>query len=172
MLAVTFTPESATYAAAADDYTAIWRDEGERIVAGLESHTTLTFAESTVDATVFEGISHSHPLKLRASYPRSVKLGTRIHELGHRLVSGARNPRVSFTADRPATEELHRNLDLFLFDVWTDLYGIDFAHEQVAVERKRTAMYLTAWDWALAMERAQRKAEFQRSLLFDGASAD
>lgn len=103
-------------------------------MTGLESHITLRFTESTVNATVFERISHSHPLKLRASYSRSVKLGTLVHELGHRLVYGARNPRVAFATARPSTEELHRTLDLFLFDVWTDLYGSEFAHEQVATE--------------------------------------
>ncbi len=136
-------------------------------MTGLESHITLRFTESTVNATVFERISHSHPLKLRASYSRSVKLGTLVHELGHRLVYGARNPRVAFATARPSTEELHRTLDLFLFDVWTDLYGSEFAHEQVATECARTPLYKAAWDWALAMDRTQRTAEFQRSLLFD-----
>jgi hypothetical protein len=167
MLVVTFAPQSDTYAAAAGEYSAIWRDEGARIVAGMEIHTSLRFAESAIDATVFEGISHSHPLSLRASYSRSVKLGTLIHELGHRLVAAARNPRVAFTTDPPGSPELHRNLDLFLFDLWTDLYGSDFAEEQVAVERARTAMYAAAWDWALGMDRVARAAEFQRSLVFD-----
>lgn len=160
--------EGAAYTEAAQEYQSLWTAEGSRIVSALEGTTALRFQESYVHAVVYSGISQSHPLCLRAEYPPEVKLGTLIHELGHRLVYGARHPAVRVSSDdRPSSEDVHKVLNLFLFDVWTDLYGEDFAQAQVAVERARTTMYASAWDWALDFDRATRAELFRRTLVDD-----
>lgn len=158
--------EGVAYAEAAEKYQDIWASEGTRIVSGLERATSLRFRETYIHAVVYSGVSQSHPLCLRAEYPESVKLGTLIHELGHRLAHAPGHPRVQFPSDRrPSSEELHKNLDLFLFDVWTQLYGDGFAQEQLAVERSRTPMYADAWDWALSFDRDTRGDLFRQSLV-------
>jgi hypothetical protein len=60
----------------------------------------------------------------------------------------------------PRSAELddHRLLDLFLYDVWTDLYGQAFADRMVSIERRIGPAYEAAWTWALAMTREQRQA--------------
>jgi hypothetical protein len=146
--------------AAADEYRQIWEEHGSKIVACLEDTTMLTFTESEIDATVFDGVSQSQPLKLRASHPPEVKLATLAHELGHRLLTG-RPPLIRWlrtveAADR--SREVHKILDLFLFDAWTDLYGADFARHQVEVESRWRPLYRDAWAWALALDRPTRQA--------------
>jgi hypothetical protein len=62
----------------------------------------------------------------------------------------------------PRTADLdeHRLLYLFLYDVWDALYGRAFADGMVAIERRIAGRYdyAAAWDWALAMNRAERQA--------------
>ena len=55
------------------------------------------------------------------------KKATLVHEMGHRL---------SFLLPRTAELDDHRLLYLFLYDVWTDLYGRAFADRMVAIERR------------------------------------
>ncbi|HEX2184216.1 MAG TPA: hypothetical protein VHN78_01755, partial [Chloroflexota bacterium] len=73
--------------AAAAEYRRLWEADGQRIVACLERLTGLRFAETSVEALVHEGVSTSHPLRLRASYAAETKAGTLVHELCHRLLS-------------------------------------------------------------------------------------
>ncbi|MEO7178936.1 MAG: hypothetical protein ABIW83_08830 [Allosphingosinicella sp.] len=48
-------------------------------------------------------------------------------------------------------------LYLFLYDVWTDLYGKDFADRMAGIERRIGPSYEVAWAWALAMNREERQ---------------
>jgi hypothetical protein len=68
-------------------------------------------------------------------------------------------PPLSFVPTQPRFD--HRLL-LFLYDVWTDLYGKDFAHRMVAIERRIPDRYNydAAWTWALAM-REERQARIR-----------
>ena len=113
---------------------------------------------------VFEGVSNAGsrgmPMYLRASYTADVKKATIVHELGHRLAA----PLTSL----PDGVDGHRVLNLFLYDVWDDLWGRAFADEQVVVEMGRRGVYdyETAWQWTLAYDRegrARRLAEIVAS---------
>jgi hypothetical protein len=92
MLEIRFHPESdePVLVAAAADYQRLWDAEGRRIVERLAALTGLRFAERVINALVFDGPSHCHPLRLRAGYDGETKLGTLIHELCHRLLRGNR----------------------------------------------------------------------------------
>lgn len=155
---MTFATEDTRFEAAAQDYRRIWAEDGARIMAAMENGTGLAFAEPAIRVIVFEGISSSgtgdRPMRLRASYTPEEKRGTLVHELGHRLIAAL--PR------DPDLDE-HRTLFLFLYDVWTDLYGRDFADRMVAVERRRRGVYDydAAWTWALSMTREQRRSRLQ-----------
>ena len=62
------------------------------------------------------------------------------------------------TLPRGSCLDDHRLLYLFLYDVWTDLYGRDFADRMVDIERRIGPAYEAAWSWALAMSREERQA--------------
>ena len=151
-LRLTFVPESVTFGAAAREYTELWSAEGERIVRAMESVSGLTFRDSAVTVIVYEGISMSGfrdiPMRMRASYSADTKKATLVHELGHRLQSGL------FRRE----EEEHGPLFLWLYDVWVQLYGREFADAQVEIEKRRRGPYPAAWDAALALAPAARAA--------------
>ena len=159
---VRFHPESEEPAVvlATAEYRRLWKAHGEKVVSELVAATGIRFAEPTVDAVVFEGMSQSHPLRLRASYDEETKLATLIHELAHRLVHG--HARLAIASD-PSEQQRrsHELIDLFLFDVWMELCGEAFARRQVEVESERRPVYREAWRVTLALDRASRAAKLR-----------
>jgi hypothetical protein len=157
-LRITFVPQADSFAAAAREYEQLWARDGDRIARAMQAAAGLAFRDTAVTAIVYEGVSSSGyretPMRMRASYSADTKKATLIHELGHRLQEGL------FRRD----EEEHGPLFLWIYDVWVDLYGQDFADAQVAVERRRRGPYPAAWDAALALSRTER-AERWRALL-------
>ena len=159
-LQISFTPESPEHARAAAEYERIWAAEGTRIIEEMEQESGLRFDETGVQAIVLEAASSSGfreiPMRLRASYPPDVKKGTLIHELGHRLQGHL------FRKE----DEDHPYLFLYLYDVWSDLYGREFADLQVKVESARKGLYdyETAWKNTLILTKAERKAKWQKFL--------
>jgi hypothetical protein len=155
-----FTPDSAEHTSAAAEYEQIWATEGERIINALENTTGLRFEENKISVIVLEEASSSGyraiPMRLRASYPLDVKKATLIHELGHRLQAEL------FKKE----DESHPYLFLYLYDVWTQLYGREFADQQVKVESARKGLYDydRAWKEALALTETQRKERWQNFL--------
>ncbi|MET1112857.1 MAG: hypothetical protein ABWX67_15160, partial [Allosphingosinicella sp.] len=91
-------------------------------------------------------------IRLRASYSPAYKKATLAHEIGHRL---------AFTLPRGSALDDHRLLYLFLYDVWTDLYGREFADRMAGIERRIGPAYEVAWAWALAMTREERRARLR-----------
>jgi len=134
-------------------YQELWDAHGDEIVRQLEARAGLQFAERDLDAQVHEGPSRSHPLTLRASYDRETKLGTLIHELADRLVVDA----------LPSARglESHEVIYLFLFEVWTDLFGRAFAQRQVDVESRRRPLYAAAWRNVHAIDPTARAARLR-----------
>jgi hypothetical protein len=155
---LTFVPEADSFRVAATEYTTIWATEGARIVHAMEAVSGLSFEDSAVVAIVYEGISQSgyreRPMRLRASYPSETKRATLIHELGHRLQAPLFQSR----------EEEHPELFLWLYDVWAELYGREFADAQVLVERRRRGVYPAAWDQALQLTEAERAARWRTAV--------
>lgn len=160
---ITFVPQSDSFAAAARDYEQLWATDGARIVRTMESVSGLrfeypAFSDTAITAIVFEGVSNSgyrrSPMHLRASYPADTKKATLVHELGHRLQAGL------FRRD----EEEHGPLFLWVYDVWVELYGRDFADEQVRVEKRRGGPYPKAWDDAMALTGVERASRWRAIL--------
>lgn len=157
---ITFRPASddAALVAAAAEYERLWRSDGERIVEALCRLAGLHFAAQRLEGVVHEGVSRSHPLRLRASYDSETKRGTLVHELAHRLIDQRESP------SDPSSADEHELIDLFLFDAWSELYGETFARRQVEVESQRRPMYQQAWRATLLLDRQARAAKL-RSLL-------
>ncbi len=150
---VSFAPVGPAFAPASDEYRRLWQAEGERIVAAMERVTGLPFPGSPIDAIVSEGrpmtAYDGRTIRLRASYSPAYKKATLVHELGHRLA-------LALPSDSGLDD--HRLLYLFLYDVWTDLYGEGFADRLASIERRIGPAYDSAWTWALAMTRDERQA--------------
>jgi hypothetical protein len=154
---IEFVPESPQFSSAAEEYRAIWKEDGNRIVKVFKKHTGLTLEPGPIRVIVFEGVSYSgdpeRPMQLRASYVKDTKRATLVHELSHRLIAKL----------VPQDFEDHPITFLFLYDVWVDLWGKEFADAQVKVERARRGIYETAWHDVMALtprERAQRWTAF------------
>jgi hypothetical protein len=149
-----FQPDSPQFADATREYQEIWAREGARIVAAMQEVSGLKVEDRAVKAIVLEESSSSgyqeSPMRLRASYPADTKKATLVHELGHRM-----------QADFFTSEEEHKYLFLWIYDVWVKLYGKEFADAQVAVERQRGRMYPAAWDFALSFTPAERAKKWK-----------
>lgn len=166
MIKMIFTPidSSKKFVKAASEYKQIWEKEKNKIVRSFKKITSLEFKQKKINALIYEGPSRSgtlnNPMKLRASYSPDIKLGTLIHELGHRLLYA--NGVVGET--RGLDEE--QCLFLFLYDVWVDLYGEKFAKSNVDVESGHKGIYdyKNAWTWALAGGKTERVKRLEEIL--------
>jgi len=173
-----FTPQSKTpaFEAAAAEYRSIWEAEGARIIEAMERLTTLRFPQKKIETQVFEGPSNASllfnragvpvgsrdPMRFRASYSADNKKGALVHELGHRMNLNLRT--------RPQDLDEHRLLFLYLYDLYVDLYGKEFADGQVAFGRTLKGLYDydTAWTWTLAMTLEERASRFAGVLKANG----
>ena len=77
-----------------------------------------------------------------------------VHELGHRMNAQLRR--------RTKDLDEHRLLFLYLYDLWVELYGKEFADREVAFERTLKGLYDydAAWTWTLSMTAEQRASMF------------
>jgi hypothetical protein len=151
---ISFKATEPGFKAAAQEYRQLWCDEGPRIIQALEEATGHPFPSTPIEVfvanvtpmTTYDG----RTMLLKASYPTYYKRATLVHELGHRL---------AFTMSRPADLDDHRLLYLFLHDVWSRLYGSQFADRMAQIESRITGRYdyAGAWKWALAMTPEQRR---------------
>jgi hypothetical protein len=150
---LTFIPAGPQLAAPADEYRRLWESEGDQIVTVMEEVTGLSYPDLPIEVIVTEGSPMTsfdgRTMRLRAGYSPTWKKATLVHELGHRL---------AFTLRRPAELDDHSLLYLFLYDVWTDLYGQPLADRMVSIERRIGPAYAAAWDFALSMTREERQA--------------
>ncbi len=129
----------------------------------MEQTRGLIFIDTAITVIVYEGKSSSgdniqSPMKLRASYLYDTKNATLIHELGHRL---------NFSVNYPPGYNDHNILFLYLYDVWVNLYGQRFAHEQVEIEESRRNPrndYRAMWQAALSLSKEERKSKLRQFL--------
>lgn len=154
-----FSPESDNFVVATEEYRSVWESEKDKIIYAMERISDLKFLDNKIGVIIFEGVSSAgfgdSPMKLRAGYNTEVKIGTMIHELGHRLIAQI--------TERPENLDEHRILFLVLYDIWTDLYGQEFADKMVGVEKKRKGVYdyESAWLWALSLSKEERINKFK-----------
>lgn len=172
-LTISFRPESddGKFTEDVKEYEEIWKTDGEKIISAMTRISGLNFQENHIEAIVYDGISRSGrntsmPMHFRASYPPEVKNGTLIHELAHRLLFPIVDPAKTNTNLDEKNEDLdsHQVLFLILYDIWTELYGREFADRNVKVENSRKGIYdyEKAWRWALNLGKEKRKEIFER----------
>ena len=155
---IVFAAEAPEFESAAKEYRQIWKQEGERIAATLHHLTGLHLEPGPIQTIVFEGVSNSGyrdiPMRMRASLPADTKRATLVHELSHRLIGHL----------VPKDFEEHPVIFLFVYDVWVELWGQEFADAQVVVESKRRGRYdyAGAWRDALALGKSGRAEAWAR----------
>jgi hypothetical protein len=158
MLTLRFIPifEDREFVDAVKEYETIWEKEGVKIIDMLKKITNLDFVDTRIAIVVYENMSMSgrgvsYIMKLRASYDYDTKLATLVHELSHRLL---------FVLKNKPLEDQHPTINFFLYDVWVELYGKDFADRMVDIEKERADIYKTSWEGALALGKDERKDKF------------
>jgi len=161
MININFYPESdkEEYVSAAKEYSEIWKKDGIKIFNAIENFSGLKFKTKLINAVTFEGPSYSLPLRLRSSYPESHKKATLIHELCHRILVD--NYFYIFD-NKNLSEDIHKIIYLFLYDIWVDLLGKKIANESKDVEiGYGDTTYKNAWGWALSFDKEARKLKFK-----------
>lgn len=157
-LNLVFVASDPTFESAKQEYDSIWQNESAVIIEAMERISGMKFIDTLVTVNIVEMPSNSggplSPMRLRASYPSVIKKGTLIHELGHRLHFCLKNK----------TKEVndHELLFLYLYDVWVELYGEEFAQQQILAENKRSNKkndYKAMWEAALALGKEDRRAK-------------
>ncbi|HET9429293.1 MAG TPA: hypothetical protein VFO69_13130 [Allosphingosinicella sp.] len=150
---VAFIPAAPDLAEPAEAYRRIWETDGSRIVRSMEEIVGVEYPASAIEVIISKGrpmtAFDGRTIRLRAGYSPNYMKATMVHELGHRL---------AFTLRRLPGLDDHELLYLFLYDVWTDLYGQPFADRMARIERRIGPSYAAAWDFALGLSRDERQA--------------
>jgi len=166
MIKIVFHPDSdqEDYSEIIGEYEQIWKDKGQRIINTIEKYGGMKFKEKTINAVVYFGSlpSRSRPLSLRANVPTKIRLGILVHELCHRILAGNK-VKIKFNDDENASLEVHKVLDLILYDIWTELYGKKFANKVKEWESNSWLdIYKKAWEWALSFDKTTRALKFKK----------
>jgi hypothetical protein len=162
MLQLRFIPifEDDNFLASAQEYESIWNEEKEMIIDAFNKVTGLSFVEDRIAAVIYEGRSFSgrRPndiMVLNWKPDIEVKKATLIHELSHRLLFNLKN-RIHGTS----TDE-HKDIFLFLYDVWVKLYGTNFADKMVEIEKAYGEVYLESWNYIFSMSEEERASKLR-----------
>ncbi len=153
------------------EYKEIWENDSKKIIDATENVSGLSFVESEINAIIYVSrslSSRSFPLSLRADLPLDIKKGLIVHELCHRLLSG-NHVRVKTKERKDLSLEIHKVLNLILYDIWVEVYNEKLADKMVEWESSsRKGLYKEAWDWALAIDKKERKKKFRQIIRKQG----
>ncbi len=158
---INFYPESNNrdYIKAALEYKKIWKKDGIKIIKLIGKYSGQKFKTKEINALTCNQVSYSSPLLLESGLTKNIKEGVIVHELLHRLLveNNYRLPNKNFT------ENVHRIIDLILFDIWVELFGEKLAKENMKHEIGYGCLdYKKAWDWALSFSKEERTKEFEK----------
>lgn len=168
---INFYPEqnNPDFEKAAGEYAKIWKKEGNKIVSVIEKVSGLKFKEKAINALTYDEISYSVPLQLQSNISLVHKKGTLVHELCHRLIVGNDIRLDVGYEDKNWNLEVHKHVDLILYDILVELYGEGFAKKEIEYEislwtGKDISPYKIAWEWATSMTKEDRQKEFKKYL--------
>jgi hypothetical protein len=161
---INFYPESnkKEYTKAVFEYRKIWNKDGKKILKLIEKYSNQQFEVKEINALIYNDISYSIPLTLESDLSKNIKKGVIVHELLHRLLveNNYYLPNENFT------EEVHKIIDLILFDIWVELFGEKHAKENIEHEIGYGCLdYKKAWDWAMGFLKGERQKKFEEMKL-------
>lgn len=158
MLKINFHPECdiPRFIEGAEDYKKIWQADGEKISTVIENISGFKFRAEEYNAIILDNKpSGSYPLILLSSYPFEKKQSTLIHELTHKVL-----PRTE--AMKQSELENHKVLNLILYEIWIEVYGMEFADNAIKGEIIWSDIYKEAWNWAISLSKEERQKEYQK----------
>ncbi len=158
MLTINFHPECdiPRFIEGAKEYKKIWSSEGEKITQAIEKISNFNFRAGTYNAIILDNKpSASYPLILLSSYSLEKKRATLVHELTHKVLP--RNEKM-----KASELENHKILNLILYEIWTELYGKEFADLSVEGESMFGDLYKQAWEYFFTLTKEQRQEEYQK----------
>jgi len=161
MIKINFYPESdrEKYVKAAKEYTEIWNKSGKKTFKSIEKISGLKFKTKLINAVTYKGHSNAFPLRLRSEYSRIDKEAVLTHELCHRLLD---DNHFYFFDTTNLSQDIHKTIDLILYDIWVLLLGKKCADERVDKEiGYGDVNYKNAWEWALSFDKKTRKQKFK-----------
>lgn len=160
------------HALATARYQRCWNEHQTTIVNSFEHHTGFSFKQAEIPARIIDGPISRAGIGSDPIMELSVELSddneiarTLIHELAHCLLigNGIEPSGTSAFAESRHPYHMHRHIDLFLYDSLVDILGREQADLEVATESKYgKPAYKKAWDWALAMNYAERQQALLR----------
>ena len=169
MIKINFLPDSDLddFSISSEEYEAIWKSDGEKILSALEKMTGYSFKETFINAVVGGNKeSRSHPLSLYANLKFEVKKMTLTHELGHRVLLLPRRQQYKNASLWPTSLENHRVLFLVLYDAYEMIYGKDFADSAVKRDSEQLqGIYKEAWDFALSFKTKEERQKKFREMI-------
>lgn len=160
MLKINFYPECdiPRFIEGVEEYKKIWQVDGEKITNTIESMSGFKFRAEEYNAIILDNKpSASYPLILLSSYPFEKKQSTMVHELAHKVL-----PRNDIM--KQSELENHKVLNLILYEIWTELYGIEFSNNAVKGEATWSDTYKDAWNWAMSLSKEEREEEYKKYL--------
>jgi hypothetical protein len=163
--------------------TKIWQQIGETYLSALQELTGLQFNEKTIIVRCgkfpisLSGISGKDAMKIalhdvyangRYEYSRKSDdeiIGLLTHELGHRLLA---SNDIYVPDPYPRRDyEVHRQLNIFLYDSWLLAFGQEQSQRIATYEHfskdEHPELY-SAWEWATTLTPEERK-EFRQHLV-------
>lgn len=144
-------------------YIAVWEKMGNSIVEAFTAVSHIPFTEKKIIAKVgtgdengsnHAGVDTSSPMLFRHNVRD--KLGTLVHELGHRLIM--EHDYYEKAKKNLKLKNEHQLLNLFLYDVMERVFGKEAALYRVEYERSfPDGIYNKCWKWALEIPKKERQ---------------
>lgn len=145
-----------------EEYKMIWEKDGTRIINSFEKITKLKFKEKNVDLLINYGLDGSNYAgsfigdKMIFRYNNRCKIGTFLHEISHRLIMEYDLEKVAKKVMK--FDDIHEIIDLYLYDVIVDLYGVEAANLRVEYESNFDEIeYKNSWDKILKFSFKERQ---------------
>ncbi|HLH70130.1 MAG TPA: hypothetical protein VKY90_14195 [Candidatus Dormibacteraeota bacterium] len=134
---------------AAEEYQAIWKQDGDRLVEALTQVSGLGFKGTFIHSLVHAGETTTFPLQFKANLGRQLKQATLSRHLTRRLLAdnGLDGPKKQERAEFAS----HANVNLVLLDAWHQVWGEDFAREAIAAESQAAPLLRRAWQLVLTL---------------------
>ena len=150
-----------------NEYKILWQVEGKRIERAFKKILFLPFKEEKISLLINSGANFSNDSGktegtiMNFRYNNRCKLGTILHELSHRII-------MEYSLFEKAKkiynlEDIHELIDLFLYDVITELYGKEAADLRVEYESNfEDLIYKNSWDKALSFSYEERQSMLKK----------
>ncbi len=151
------------------EYKAVWKSEGKKIQDAFLKILGVPFSEKKINLLINEGAKSGNDSganlndKMHFRYNNRCKIGTFLHELGHRII--LEYDMLNKAIELYHVNNIHQVLDLFLYDVIVEAYGKDAALLRVEYESNfPEEEYKDSWVEVLNLSFDERQERIRKIL--------